>query len=65
MKAIDLLKKALQDMGADGLCVDLKEADTCCSCSIEELAPQHCDYLGVCLLAKKGKDGLFYPMEVQ
>jgi hypothetical protein len=57
MKAIDLLKKALADMGADGLC-----SKWCLGCSIEN-SPACGEFDGDYVVAKKGKDGLFYPME--
>ena len=58
MKAIDILKAALSDMGADGLCNGYCE----CSCSIEHVGI--CiDRLDECEAAKKREDGLYYPMD--
>jgi hypothetical protein len=60
MQAIDLLKKALQDIGADGLYSN--EWDEPCGCNIDALRPCDGDP-SECMEAKKGKDDLFYPIE--
>ena len=46
MKALDIVREKLIEMGADGLCTDG------CGCGVDGLAPC-CDYFGRCVPAKK------------
>lgn len=59
MNAKDVLKKALAEMGADGLV----NTDVECGCGLKDFAP--CDECNIseCEPAKLNVDGYFYPME--
>ena len=59
MNAKSLLKKALTDMGADGLC----NAESDCGCGLDDFEPCLVCNLDECVPANLGEDGLFYPME--
>jgi hypothetical protein len=48
MNALNLLKKALIEMGADGLCCPGEE----CGCGLDDLAPCDCLNLRECEAAK-------------
>lgn len=63
MIAKDLLKKALADMGADGLYNGYLGCDEACGCGLDDFIP--CDEcnLDECEPAKLNKDGCFYPIE--
>jgi hypothetical protein len=59
MKAIELLKWAMKEIGADGLYTN--DCDEPCGCSLDDLAPCGCDP-SECVMAKRVGDK-FYPME--
>jgi hypothetical protein len=61
MNAKSMLKKALADMGADGLCIP---GDEPCGCGLDDFEPCDSILLDECEPAKKHEDGLYYPMEV-
>lgn len=60
MNAKDLLKKALTEMGADGLCNPAYE----CGCGLDDFEPCAACDLDDCIPAKVVKlDGRYYPMQ--
>ena len=64
MDVEEILIKALREMGAEGL----YDSEGPCGCGIDDLAP--CgetwgEILDRCIPAKRGEDGLYYPMEDQ
>jgi hypothetical protein len=62
MNAMDLLKKALKDMGADGLWNNQLGEDAC-GCGLDDIATCGDCNLEDCEPAKQKDDGLFYPMK--
>lgn len=62
MNVKDLLKKALTDMGADGLW-NGNPGEDACGCGINDLAPCDCLNIDECEPATQKEDGLYYPME--
>ena len=62
MNAKDILKKALTDMGADGLW-NGSLGEEACGCGIDDLDPCDCCNINECEPAKLHEDGLFYPMK--
>jgi hypothetical protein len=63
MNAKDLLKKALTDMGADGLYNREGDGEESCGCGFDDFALCGCDFWD-CVPAKKEGNNNFYPMEV-
>ena len=62
MNAMDMLRKALTDLGADGLYNSEGDGEQSCGCGLDDFAPCGCDFWD-CVPAKK-KGDLYYPMEV-
>jgi hypothetical protein len=51
----DILRVALDQIGADGLCNPIEE----CGCSVDDLAPCECVNLKECVAASKNRNGNF------
>ena len=57
----EILIKELRRLGSDGLCNDEP-----CGCGLDDLAPCEETWGEIferCIPAKRGEDGLYYPME--
>ena len=63
MNAKDVLKKALKEMGADGLYNDYLGCDGLRGCGLDDFVPCDVCNLDDCVPAILKEDGYFYPME--
>ncbi|MDD3493746.1 MAG: hypothetical protein PHZ19_09660 [Candidatus Thermoplasmatota archaeon] len=61
MTVADIVRQWLLSNGYDGLYCDWGEG---CGCGVDDLAPCRDPYPCGCVAARKGPDGLFYPVDV-